>query len=182
MSTVEPGDGPALAGEGPDESAVRASPVGEAGDSTREVEELREKNLRLMAEMRNLQQRFQREREDALRYAEADFAREMLLIADDLERTLAAVTNADEASSSKLLEGVRIVYDHFQKVLRGRRIEPIEAVGQPFDPHEHEALMQQPSDKHPPGTVMAESVRGYRMHTRVLRPSKVVVSSGPGPG
>ncbi len=58
-------------------------------------------------------------------------------------------------------------------------IEPIEAVGQPFDPTFHEALLQQPSAEHPAGTVVAELARGYRMRERVLRPSRVVVSSGP---
>ncbi len=58
-------------------------------------------------------------------------------------------------------------------------IEPIEALGQPFDPNQHEALLQQPDANHPEGTVVAEMGKGYRLHDRVLRPSKVAVSVPP---
>jgi len=141
------------------------------------IETLHEENLRLMAELRNVRQRAQREKEEALKYAEADFARELLVVLDDLERTLASIQSAGNVQA--VAEGVRIVYEHFLKVLRAHQIEPIEALGKAFDPDCHAAMMQQPSEEHPPGTVMQELARGYRMHGRVIRPSNVVVSSGP---
>jgi len=148
-------------------------------DLQREIEVLRDKNLRLLADMRNLQQRAQREREEALKYAEADFARDLLVVLDDLDRAMQASVQSDDATT--LREGVRIAHEHFVKVLRSRGIEPVPAVGLQFDPGQHEALMQQPSDTSPAGTVIQEIARGYRMHNRVIRPARVVVSSGPPP-
>ncbi|MBU0640221.1 MAG: nucleotide exchange factor GrpE [Planctomycetes bacterium] len=143
----------------------------------RECEELREKNLRLLAEAQNLQKRAERDKREALRYAEADFARELLVVLDDLERTQESARTARKPKA--VADGVRIVYEHFLKVLRERQVEPIEALGQPFDPSYHEAMMRQPSEECPAGTVIQELARGYRMHERVIRPSRVVVSSGP---
>jgi molecular chaperone GrpE len=142
-----------------------------------EVAELRDKHLRALAESRNVQQRAQRDRDEALRYAEAEFARELLVVLDDLERAQeSARSGADPAALS---EGIRISHEHFLKILRGRRIEPIEALGKPFDPNVHEALMRQPSADVAANVVMQEVARGYRMHDRVLRPTRVVVSDGP---
>ncbi len=137
----------------------------------------RDKNLRLMAELRNQQQRAERERQEQRRYAEADFARELLGVIDDLERAMTAA--ADNAAATAVLDGVRIVHEQFLKVLRGRSIEPVPAVGEVFNPDVHEALLQQPSEEVAAGLVLEEVARGYRMHERVLRPARVIVSSGP---
>lgn len=156
--------------------AAQAEPAPPEQTPEQEISALRDEKLRLMAELRNVQQRAQREKQEALKYAEADFARELLVVLDDLERTQESTKTADNVEA--VGEGVRIVYEHFLKVLRGRQIEPIEALGQPFDPHLHQAMMQQPSDQHPANTIMQELARGYTMHGRVIRPAKVVVSSG----
>lgn len=159
--------------------AAPPAPEDELAALRREVEALRDKNLRALAEIQNTQKRAQREKEEALRYAEADFARELLVILDDFERTSESAKTATDVQA--VAEGVRIVYEHFLKLLRSRGIAPIEAVGQPFDPALHQALMQRPSDDHPAGTVIEEAARGYKMHDRVLRPSRVIVSTGPAP-
>lgn len=143
----------------------------------RERDALQEENLRLIAEGRNQAARFSRERQDALKYANGDFARDLLTVLDDLERTQKSVESATDIKS--VTDGVRIVYQHFLKVLEERGIEPIEAVGQEFDPSLHQALLKQASDEHAEGIVIEEAARGYKMHDRVLRPSRVVVSSGP---
>ncbi len=159
------------------ETAETAAPEDELELLQNEVEELREKNLRLLADSRNFQQRSQRDKAEALKYAEADFARELLVVIDDLERTLDSAKTAEDVEA--VADGVRIIYEHFLKVLRSRGIEAIEAEGRPFDPSFHEALMQRPSDEYPAGTVMQELARGYKMHDRVIRASRVVVSGGP---
>lgn len=141
-----------------------------------EVEELRDKNLRLVAELQNLQKRAQREQTEAVRYAEANFARDLLVVIDDLERTLASAQEFE--STGAVADGVRIVYEHLLKVFEQHGIRPIVAEGQPFDPDVHEAMLQQPSNEVPAGTVVKELNRGYKMHARVLRPSRVIVSSG----
>lgn len=171
-----PGEAPAAAVASP-AAGTPPAPQDELQTLRQEMATLQDQNLRLIAESRNQQQRIQRETAEALKYAEADFARELLVVADDLARTMESVNSGGAATA--LLDGVRIVADHFLKVLKGRGIEPIDAVGKPFDPRFHEALLQQPSDDHPAGIVLQEVARGYRMHERVLRPSRVIVSSGP---
>jgi molecular chaperone GrpE len=157
-------------------AAPAAEPESELDALRREIGELKDKNLRLLAEVQNQQKRFAREKQDALRYAEADFAKELLVILDDFERTQESAKSATDAKA--VAEGVRIVYDHFLKVLQQRGITTIESVGKPFDPNIHEALMQQPSADAAPGTVLHEAARGYKMHDRVLRSARVIVSAG----
>ncbi len=146
-------------------------------DPQEEIKRLKEENLRLLAELRNVTQRAQREKAEELKHAESELAKELLPVLDDLERTLNSAAETEDAE--QIIEGVRIVYEHFLKVLRHRHIKPIDTVGKPFDPNRHEALMQQPSDEHPPNTVIQEVQRGYTMHDRVIRPAKVIVSALP---
>ena len=115
-----------------------------------------------MAELQNQQKRALRDKQEAQRYAESEFARELLVVIDDLERTLDSAKATTDAQA--LAEGVRIIYDHFLKVLRGRHIAPIESVGRPFDPAFHEALLQQPSADQPDGTVLQELASGHTKH------------------
>ncbi|TWT40960.1 heat shock protein GrpE [Phycisphaerae bacterium RAS1] len=159
-------------------SAAGASAPDEAEALRKQVAELTDKNLRLVAEMQNMQRRAAREREESLRFAEAEFARELLVVMDDLERTREAIKAGNDAAA--IADGVRIVFEHFDKVLRSREIVPIDAVGKAFNADEHEALMQEPSPDVPAGSVLREVHRGYRMRDRVLRTARVVVSKGKG--
>jgi molecular chaperone GrpE len=174
-SGTQSGDGSAL-GEAPPTPGSEAERL-QALEA--EVASLKDQNLRLMAETRNIQQRTQRDMAETLKFAEANFARELLLVLDDLGRTREAVENGESVSA--ISEGVRIVLEHFLKLLHSRGIVPIEALGQPFDPHLHEAILKQPSNEYPAGVVMQEVAPGYTMHDRVLRPTRVIVSGGPGP-
>ncbi len=160
------------------EAAVGAVPCEQAqvDELRREIERLEQENLRLIAELRNVTQRAQREKSEALRYAEEKLAKELLPVVDDLERIISA--GGDSKDVETVIEAVRIAHQHFLKVLRHCGIEPIEAAGRPFDPDCHEAMMQQPSADHPADTVMQEVQRGYKMHDRVIRPARVIVSSG----
>ncbi len=157
--------------------AGNAAETPSLADLQREIEELRDQNLRLIAETRNLQQRAARDKAEAVRHAAGDFARDLLVIIDDLERTLDSARSATQVET--VADGVRIVYEHFLKILADWHITQIEAEGRPSDPDLHEAVLQQPSDEHAAGTVIQELARGYRMHDRVLRYSRVVVSGGP---
>lgn len=144
----------------------------------RECESLRNENLRIIAESRNQQQRATREKQEALKFAEWELARDLLVVVDDLERTREAAGTAQDVQI--VADGVRIVFDHLLKILRERQIEPIAvAVGAAFDPTWHEALMKQPSDRVPDGHVLKEVGRGFKMRDRTLRPAKVIISSGP---
>ena len=96
---------------------------------------------------------------------------------DDLQRAYQAAGTSKHTQA--IAEGVRLVGERFAKVLRDHNIVPIEAVGHPFNPTFHEAVLQQPSHELPAGTVLEEVAQGYLMHDRVLRPSRVIISSGP---
>ena len=171
-------DPPAAPTEQPAEGAAAvAPPEDELAGLRGEVAEVRDKNLRLMAELQNQQKRVDRERQELRRYAEADLARELLAVLDDLQRAYQAAGASEHTRA--IAEGVRLVGERFAKVLRDHNIVPIEAVGRPFDPTFHEAVLQQPSHELPAGTVLEEVAQGYLMHDRVLRPSRVIISSGP---
>ncbi len=173
--TVPEDDAPASDdGNDPAEPAGDETPLQQA---ERERDEYKDKWLRAQAEAQNQARRLRLDREEAVRFATADFARALLGVVDDFERTLEAAEDGSDAEA--LVQGVRIVYDHLLKVLHEHHVTGIESVGQPFDPSCHEALTQQPSDEHPQGTVMQEVQRGYRLHDRVLRPARVIISSGP---
>jgi len=152
-------------------------PAPEAAEmpTSADAEQWKDKYLRVKAEMRNFQRRSEQAKSDAIRFANAEFARNLLGVLDDIERALthAAGEGADVAAD---VQALQLIYDNFLKVLQQYQVEPIEAVGKVFDPACHEALMQQPSDAHAEPTVLQELQRGYRLHERVLRPAKVIIS------
>jgi len=140
-----------------------------------ECDGLKEQLLRARAEFDNYRRRMAREMETLRKTAAESLIRDLLPVADNLERGLAHT----EDRNNPLVQGVELVMKQFADVLSARGLEPVAGVGQPFDPNVHEALAQQPSDEHPADTVAVEFERGYRLGDQVLRPAKVVVSSGP---
>ena len=173
------GAGPAFAAAaGPSEPAHAA---GQAQLET-EVEALRkerdlltERELRLRAEFENFRRRASREAVEARERAQGELLGDMLPVFDNLERALDAAEHHDEG---KVLGGVRMVRDMFVDLLRRAGVEEIQTVGTAFDPHVHDAMLMQPSQEQE-GTVTATLERGFRQGDRVLRPARVVVSSGP---
>lgn len=143
------------------------------------VEALEEKLLRVAADFENRRKRGEQQRSDAVRFANVDMLRAVLVIVDDFDRSLAAAGQADSIES--VVEGVALIHANLLKTLRDFGLEEIDALHKPFDPACHEALMQQPSADHPAGTVLEEVARGYRFHDRVVRPSKVIVSKAVDP-
>ena len=181
-STASPGES-SSAGQPAEGASAEMAPESDAvelsGESKLEADlaEMKDRFLRAKADYQNMQTRSSREHREALRFANAEFAKSLLAILDDFERAFEAAQSAESAQS--VVEGVRMVYEHFLKVLKDQGVEPIEASDAVFNPHEHEALSQAPSDEHEAGAVMFVHQRGYRLHDRVLRPARVVVSSGP---
>ncbi len=134
----------------------------------------KDKFLRAKADYQNLQRRATEEQRAAVRYAITEFARSLLEVIDDFERTLEAGDKSQDDAS--LVSGIKLVYEKLLKFLRDHHVEPIESLGQPFDPQFHEAMMQEVSEDHPPNTVIREIQKGYRLHDRVLRPGRVIIS------
>ena len=100
----------------------------------------------------------------------------LLAVQDDFDRALASVP--DEVHEG-WLEGIRLVERKLRSVLESEGVTPIEALGEPFDPNVHEAVVHEPTTEHPDNTVIEELQRGYRLHDRVLRPSLVKVANNP---
>jgi len=143
-----------------------------------EVETLRDKHLRALADYQNLQKRAASQQAEAVRYAQAELVKALLVVLDDFERTLEAARSA--ADISALTEGVRIIYEHMLKILGGFGVEQIlVGKGDLFDPMYQEAVAQQPSSEVPEGHVLQPVQVGYKMGERVLRPVKVVVAAAP---
>ena len=129
--------------------------------------------LRERAELENFKKRMQREKADALRFACEPLIRELLPVVDNLER---AVEHAG-GNGQSVLEGVRLVLKSLFDILERHGVTRIEAVGQPFDPTRHEAMVQVESPEHEPNQVIEQHHTGYLLHGRLLRPALVTVSS-----
>ena len=146
-----------------------------------ETEQARDQHLdlakRTQAEFENYQKRSQRDNAQALRYAQAPLAFDILGALDNLDRAVAAAQQAGE--TGPLVQGVAMVQAQLLDVFRRHGVVRLEAQGEPFDPNLHQAVMQQPSKEHPAGTVVQVLEHGYRIHDRVLRPARVIVSSAP---
>ena len=133
--------------------------------------------MHAQADLENYRKRTQREAEEIRRYHTLSLMRDLLPGFDNLQRAIFSAKNS--SNIEELLQGVRMVAEQFEAILCSHALKPIEAVGKPFDPNRHETVQQVPSDEHPPMTVLEEIERGFTLHDRVVRPSKVIVSSGP---
>lgn len=141
----------------------------------KERDELKDQLLRARAEFANYQRRAKQQADSDRVYAVGNLARDLLDSLDNLDRAAQALRSA---TTENIASGLNMVHKQLMETLTRYGVEPINALGEPFDPNFHEAIMQQPSADHPEGTVVAELGKGYKLHDRVLRPSKVAVSVG----
>lgn len=148
---------------------------------TAENESLRDRLLRALADAENTRRRAEDRIEDARKFSIADFARELLIVVDNLHRAIAIAVaeNKEAASNQALLEGVQATLRLFIQTLQRFGVRRIEALGQRFDPHLHEAIRAVDDRSQPPGTVVQVVDEGYTIDTRLLRPARVVVTSSP---
>ena len=146
--------------------------------------EERDRLLRTAAEAENTKKRLQADYQRQLKFANEGILEGMVPVLDSLEAAIKSVTEKveeDEVSPTftTFNDGVELVHKQLLDALKIHGLVPIEAVGEAFDPNQHEALLVTPSDEMPEGRVIEEFRRGYMLHTRVLRASQVVVSQGP---
>jgi molecular chaperone GrpE len=170
----------------PDESGAAATPdsIAESIDALRaalEAERARaEEHLalaqRAQADYANLKRRTEADRERALGLASEALLSKVVGLADDFD--LAIDHLPDEARQNPWLEGIVAIDRKLRALLESEGVTPVDALGRPFDPHEHEALARVPNTGRPEGEVVAELRRGYRLRDRVLRPALVAVSDG----
>jgi molecular chaperone GrpE len=145
----------------------------------RERDDLYDRLLRVTAEFDNYRRRTERERREWSEATTADVLREVLPTLDDLERALAASSEAaaESPAAQRLRDGIEIVRKQMVDALKRRGVEPIEAVGADFDPEWHEAVAHEPAGSgRRDGEVTAEIRRGYRIGQKLLRPAMVKVA------
>lgn len=160
-----------------DELQSEGGSSGASGQLEAELQDANERVLRVQAELENYRKRAQREMAEERRYALIPLVRDLLPVVDNLERALGAPQPAGDASG--LLEGVKMVATQLTAALAQHQCERIDAEGAPFDPHFHQAIAQEPSDRYPAGVVTRAVQAGYKLHDRVIRPAQVFVSTGP---
>lgn len=147
----------------------------ELEDARRESVEHRDRSLRLAAELENMRKRMSRELETARQHALERFASDLLPVIDSLE--LARGT-ADDAPES-LREGLEMTLRLLVDILKRHHISVVDPLGQSFDPNLHEAMATQPASDVSPNTIVQVVQKGYRLHDRLLRPARVIVSRAP---
>lgn len=146
---------------------------------TEEVAQMRDSTLRARADFENTRKRLVREKEEAIRYANGSLIERLLPVFDSFELGLAEARKHKGAGS--IVNGFELVYKQMADFLKDQGVEPIDAVGQPFDPNLHQALGQQESEE-PEGRVCVQVRKGYKLRERLLRPAMVFVSKGPSAG
>jgi molecular chaperone GrpE len=161
------------AGPIPDDQAEGEDPM--AGLQA-DLDRFRDLALRSQADFENYKKRCAREKEEAIKYANRSLLERLVAIVDNFELGLGAAREKSDASP--VYSGLSLVLKQLMDFLADNGLQPIEAVGQKFDPNLHEAIAHEPSTDAPEGSVIRQTRRGYRFKDRLLRPAAVVVSAG----
>ena len=167
--------------EAPEEAASEAAAMqeeiealkGQVEKLTGDLQEEKDRLLRLQADFDNFRRRSAKEREEISAVVTQNFCKDMLPLLDNFERAMAAETKDVEAFQ----KGVEMIFTQFQEVLKKNGLEQIEAVGQKFDPNFHQAVMRVEDPEREDDTVAQELQKGYMVKGRVIRPSMVQVVS-----
>ena len=157
-----------------DDEEVAEAPVNlvEARELT---DELNARVLRLTADYDNYRKRAQREKEEVRQFSNQGLLEKLLPVLDNFEMAITAVKEADPS----IKDGVQMINDQLFAVLKDSGMEPIDAMGEPFDPNLHEALSQEETEDAKEGTVVQQVQRGYKLNDRLVRAARVVVAKAP---
>ena len=141
-----------------------------------EAAEYKDKYLRAHADFENSKRRLEKDKMNAVSYANESFAKDILAVIDSFENALASIESADEENSSEVLkqmkEGVNLTYEQLKKILEKNHIKEVDCSGE-FNPEVHQAIMQVESDEHNEGDVVQVMQKGYTIKDRILRPAMV---------
>jgi molecular chaperone GrpE len=166
-------------GGGPDRAELIATRA-ELKRVEAENAELKDQLRRRQADFDNYRKRVDRERSETYNRVVADVATKLLPVLDNLKRALEAESSVESSESDEFrhfLSGVDLIYKQLNGVLDALGVKPIAAVGEPFDPHIHEAVVTEATDDYEPDTVMQEIVAGYRLGDKLIRPALVKVAT-----
>jgi molecular chaperone GrpE len=142
-----------------------------------DLDRFRDLALRSQADFENYKKRSAREKEEAVKYANSSLLERLVAIVDNFELGLSAAR--EQSEDSPIYSGMTLVLKQLKDFLADNGLQPIEAVGEKFDPKLHEAIAHEPNSESPEGTVIRQVRRGYRFKDRLLRPATVIVSAGP---
>lgn len=162
---------------GEDAGARLFEPQEELDALRAKLAEAQDRFLRTQAELENYRKRARRELEDERKYAEIGLVADLLPVVDNMNRGIEA--GEKKADPALLLSALKIMAQQFDDILKKHHCKLIAGTGEPFNPHLHEAIMQQPSADKPHHTVLAVVRVGVMLHDRVIRPAQVIVSSNP---
>ncbi|MBU1912754.1 MAG: nucleotide exchange factor GrpE [Candidatus Omnitrophica bacterium] len=146
-------------------------------DKAKKSDEYYDRLLRLQADFDNYKKRLEKEKIEFIKFANEEIIAEILKILDDFERAVEA--GKIKHDFDILYKGIEMIHKDLRDFLKEEGIKEIEAKGKPFNPHEHEAMMQEETDAHPEDYVIEELQKGYTLNGRVIRPSKVRVAKRP---
>jgi molecular chaperone GrpE len=162
----------------PETEVEPAPPEGESGEAPDEAAVLRDRLLRALAENENIVRRARKDREDAAKYAAANFARDVLSVADNLRRALDSMPQSlrDDEAGKTLVEGLELTERELLAALERHGIKRISPLGERFNHDLHEAMFEVPTNDAPPGTVVQVMEEGYVIHDRLLRAARVGIA------
>jgi molecular chaperone GrpE len=155
-----------------------------ARETMERLKETHDRYLRAAAELENYRKRAQKERDEVLKYGNEKLLKDLFPVMDNLDRALAAATGAGARAGGDdpLVQGVTLVRASLESALAKHGVTTFSALGQPFDPAKHEALLQVATADAAPGTVVLEHARGFLLHERLARPAMVGVAKPPDAG
>ena len=154
-----------------------ATEVDQLATLSKTVAALQDKLLRTQADFDNYRKRMAREKEEAVKYANADLLETLLPVIDNFELGLQVAGSATDAKS--VAQGMQMVKVQLQRFLDEQGVTEVESVGKKFDPHLHDAVSQQESAEHEDGVIVSQQRKGYKLKDRLLRPATVVVAHRP---
>ena len=162
------------------QNAEAEAPAPQEPTPEEQLATMKDQLLRTLAELENTRRRAERDRGEALKYGAMNFARDMLSVADNMQRALSAAGNMGEQDLSDavkaMLEGVAATERDLQASLQRHKVMPINPMGEKFDPNLHEAMFEAPGTGQPVGSIIEVIETGYMMSERLLRPAKVGIA------
>lgn len=164
--------------EAPEEKDEVIEEIDETETLKQQVKEEQEKYLRTLADMENTRKRMQKEKHDSTRFAVENVIGEFLAPLDNFENALSFVHQASEETQT-WAKGFEMILTQFKDILTTHKVIPYSSEGHPFDPHLHEVLELEETDKHEDGLIIQEFVKGYKCGDRILRPARVKVAKAP---
>ncbi|MBI4810537.1 MAG: nucleotide exchange factor GrpE [Ignavibacteriales bacterium] len=147
-------------------------------DLEKNLNQYKDQLLRKVADFENYKKRIENDYVNLVKFANEELLEKLLPVLDDFERSLKVKKSEDSTvDNESIIKGVELIFSKFKRILELQGVKSMEVIGQPFDPHLHDALLQIQTEEYPPHTVIQEVEKGYMLHDKVLRHAKVIVSA-----